>query len=624
MPSGWGATAIRARSGSSRGGCPRSSRSGCDGLEHVRRSRRPQRPHPPGARARLDVRAHGPRALDHLRHPRHREFRPWRALHDRQLCHVLRHRGARTALPRGRRRRGRGGVRRRSPHRARPRRAAAQARRPRMADGRLRAHHRPHGDPAARSPDPLQRRAPRRGAAHPRRPLLRRDRRQLRAPRHPGHRRPRRRPALGLRQVHAHRQGDPRHRPERRGGADPRHRRQPHLHCRLRHRRGPRRHVGGAPHLDLSRLSHRRRRSRAQELRRRHHRWARQRLWRHRRGTPSRRDRGLYLLPDVGGMAERAHRRPRRRHHDREAERALRPQGSAAMRRPAAPAEGLTPLRLAKLALLAFFLLCLPARLDIPYVTSIYISALMFGIFGAIYDLMIGYAGLSNFGFAGFLAVGAYTSALGAVHDGISPWLGLLLGGLAAALVGLVTGVITLRLRGLYLGLITWFVGDGIDFSRGGDALAYYYLLIVLGAAIMAAMHLLVRSRIGLAFKAIREDQLATESLGLSATKYKLINFVVAMFFTGVMGAFYAHYLGILTPTPEEFGVPRTVEILTLAYVGGRGTLWGSLFAAFLLIGFQEYFRGLGAYRLVLFGVLLILVMLFARKGLAGLKKFVW
>ncbi len=140
----------------------------------------------------------------------------------------------------------------------------------------------------------------------------------------------------------------------------------------------------------------------------------------------------------------------------------------------------------------------------------------------------------------------------------------------------------------------------------------------------MAAMHLLVRSRIGLAFKAIREDQLATESLGLSATKYKLINFVVAMFFTGVMGAFYAHYLGILTPTPEEFGVPRTVEILTLAYVGGRGTLWGSLFAAFLLIGFQEYFRGLGAYRLVLFGVLLILVMLFARKGLAGLKKFVW
>jgi branched-chain amino acid transport system permease protein len=91
-----------------------------------------------------------------------------------------------------------------------------------------------------------------------------------------------------------------------------------------------------------------------------------------------------------------------------------------------------------------------------------------------------------------------------------------------------------------------------------------------------------------------------------------------------VVGSFYAHYLGILSPTPEEFGVPRTVEILTVAYVGGRGTLWGSLFAGFLLIGFQEYFRELEAWRLVMFGMLLIGVMIFAPKGLAGLKKYVW
>jgi branched-chain amino acid transport system permease protein len=147
---------------------------------------------------------------------------------------------------------------------------------------------------------------------------------------------------------------------------------------------------------------------------------------------------------------------------------------------------------------------------------------------------------------------------------------------------------------------------------------------MVLGAVILIAMHLLVRSKIGLAFKAIREDQLATESLGLNTTRYKLINFTVACFFTGVIGSFYAHYLGILSPTPEEFGVPRTVEILTIAYVGGRGTLWGSLFAAFLLIGFQEYFRELEAWRLVMFGALLIIVMIFAPKGLAGLKKYVW
>ena len=141
---------------------------------------------------------------------------------------------------------------------------------------------------------------------------------------------------------------------------------------------------------------------------------------------------------------------------------------------------------------------------------------------------------------------------------------------------------------------------------------------------IFIVMYMLVHSKIGLAFKAIREDQLATESLGVNTTRYKLLNFTVACFLTGVVGSFYAHYLGILTPSPEEFGVPRTVEVLTVAYVGGRGTLWGSLLAGFLLVGFQEYFRGLGAWRLVMYGALLIGVMIFAPKGLAGLKKYVW
>jgi branched-chain amino acid transport system permease protein len=117
---------------------------------------------------------------------------------------------------------------------------------------------------------------------------------------------------------------------------------------------------------------------------------------------------------------------------------------------------------------------------------------------------------------------------------------------------------------------------------------------------------------------------LATETLGLSATKYKLINFTTACFFTGLIGAFYAHYIGILTPDATEFGVPRTVEVLTIAYVGGRGTLWGSILAAFVLIGFQEYFRELGAWRLVLYGVLLISVMIYAPKGISSIKKYIW
>jgi branched-chain amino acid transport system permease protein len=308
-------------------------------------------------------------------------------------------------------------------------------------------------------------------------------------------------------------------------------------------------------------------------------------------------------------------------------------------------------LRVLKVAVLLGLLIGVPPFVDSPYVTTVFISALMFGLFGAIYDLMIGYAGLTNFGYAGFIAAGAYGSALASFHYGISPWIGLLIGGACGGLMGFLTGVLTLRLRGLYLGLTTWFVAEalrftisnatdytrgmlglavdpfpdllGLDFTRR-SLLTYYYLLVVLGTLIMLAMWLLVRSRIGLAFKAIREDQLATESLGLNATRYKLINLTVACFLTGVLGAFYAHYLGILSPTPEEFGVPRTVEILTVCYVGGRGTLWGSLFAGFLLVGFQEYFRELEAWRLVMYGALLILIMLFAPRGLAGLRRYVW
>jgi len=310
-----------------------------------------------------------------------------------------------------------------------------------------------------------------------------------------------------------------------------------------------------------------------------------------------------------------------------------------------------TPMRIAKVAVLLALLIGIPPIVDASWITRVFISALMLGTIAAIYDLMIGYAGLINFGYAGFLAVGAYGSALGTFHYGISPWAGLVIGGIMTGIVGFFVGIITLRLRGLYVALMTFFTGEAIrftisntpDFTRGMQGLSvaafpnilgidfgrenllnYYFLLLVLAGIIMGLMAWLVNSRVGLAFKAIREDQLATESLGLNTTKYKLYNFTIASFFAGVMGSFYAHYLGILSPTRTEFGVPRTVEILTITYVGGRGSLWGALFAGFLLIGFQEYFRGLGPWRLVLFGSLLIFVMLYARRGLAGLKKYVW
>lgn len=298
------------------------------------------------------------------------------------------------------------------------------------------------------------------------------------------------------------------------------------------------------------------------------------------------------------------------------------------------------------LAVFGAILLVSPIVADNPYFTSIAISALMFGLLAASFDLMIGYAGLSNFGVAGIFAVGAYGIGLGSAVHGLNPWLGLVIGPVAAGLFGAGLGALLLRVKGLHLSMMSLFVAEAVrltianlpgytrgvlglsvpelpalgpfTFDRGVNALSYYVIIMIIGMVVMIVLWTTVKSRLGLAFVAIREDELAAESLGLSARFYKLINITIGSACIGLIGAFYATYVGVLTPTPDEFGVVRTVEILIITYVGGRRSLWGGLFAGFFLIGFQEYFRDLGAWRLVLFGFLLMFVMFFAPAGLAG------
>lgn len=293
-------------------------------------------------------------------------------------------------------------------------------------------------------------------------------------------------------------------------------------------------------------------------------------------------------------------------------------------------------------------LLLVPSLADNRYITAVFISVLLFFILAALFDFMLGYLNIFNFGMGGFMALGAYTSGLLAHHFGISPWFGLFAGGCSTLILGLFAGVITLRLRGIYVGLTTLFLAEfvlyafsnlreytrgaaglqvstfpdlfGISFNRS-EPLALYYLLFVICVVIYGSLHFLVRSRIGLVFKAIRDDQLGTSVLGFDVVRYKLLNFAVASFFIGVVGAFYGNYIGILVPTTQEFGISRTTEILTIAYVGGRGTLWGSLLGAFALIGLQEEFRVIDEWRLVLYGAFLVFVLMVFPQGLAGALK---
>jgi branched-chain amino acid transport system permease protein len=256
------------------------------------------------------------------------------------------------------------------------------------------------------------------------------------------------------------------------------------------------------------------------------------------------------------------------------------------------------------------------------------------------FDFTAGYIDIVNFGFAAFMGLGGYVSAILVVNFGIPPWVGFPIGALAAGLLGLFTGALTLRLRGIYAAVMTWFVALALmgiarnltDITRGSLGLAvppllptidntpYYYVILALLFLTLLVLTLIIRSRIGLAFRAIGQNLQASRASGINPTKFLVANFTISCAFAGLLGVFYAHYYGILTP--NVMATTKTIEILAIAYIGGRGSLWGPALVAFPMTIAVELtkvqFSSLPGLYLVFYGLLLVLVMLFRPDGVAG------
>lgn len=300
-------------------------------------------------------------------------------------------------------------------------------------------------------------------------------------------------------------------------------------------------------------------------------------------------------------------------------------------------------------------LIIVPPLVRNSFFTNLLILGLLWGIVGSILDLTVGYAGLSNFGFTMFLGIGAYVSALGYIKLGISPWLGILLAAISAALLGAFVGFITLRTAGFYLAIITWFVAEvlkylfaeplieitrgylglsvppfpsifSIKFTAAFYRLPQYYLLLSLVMITLIALRRIANSGIGMAFKAMRDDELAAQTRGINTAKYRILNLTITGFFAGLFGSYYAHYSGGINP--DLFSVNWTVLAYTTLFVGGRGSIWGPMVAGIILAFFLEIFRPLIIIRLILYGVLLVIVMMFFPGGIASLKpkleKYFW
>jgi len=288
-----------------------------------------------------------------------------------------------------------------------------------------------------------------------------------------------------------------------------------------------------------------------------------------------------------------------------------------------------------RVAVLVFFLLvlCLPLITRDPYLLRILVLTSIFGIFAASWDLLSGFTGQMNFGHALFFGVGAYTAAILNLNVGIPPWGGIPLAGLAAVLAGLVIGIPCLRLRGTYLALTTLafpiiILGlvfampdltggelgisglDRLTSSRLGD----YYVTVILMLGLCTVMWKITDSNTGIIFHAIREDEVAVRASGINTTRYKLMAFCLSGFFAGISGGLYAHFMRIAGPSTLE--VSMSFSVVIWAVFGGIVTIYGPVAAVFILFPLLEFFRFWPEFRMLMFAVVILLILLFMPEGL--------
>lgn len=276
------------------------------------------------------------------------------------------------------------------------------------------------------------------------------------------------------------------------------------------------------------------------------------------------------------------------------------------------------------------------------YQTNVMITALMYVVLGLGLNIVVGMAGLLDLGFVAFYAVGAYSYALLNLHFGLGFWTILPVGGLCAAMFGILLGFPVLRLRGDYLAIVTLGFGEIIrlilenwgEFSKGPSGISdisrpaffgidlnleqsiiyTYYLMVIFVIITIFIVNRLQDSRLGRAWIALREDEIACQAMGIDKRKTKLVAFSLGAFWAGTMGVMFAAKTTFVNPA--SFTFLESAIILSIVVLGGMGSIVGVLFGALILILMPEYLRALSEYRMLAFGAILVCMMIFRPQGL--------
>jgi branched-chain amino acid transport system permease protein len=271
------------------------------------------------------------------------------------------------------------------------------------------------------------------------------------------------------------------------------------------------------------------------------------------------------------------------------------------------------------------------------YLLNLIITIMISALGGLSFNLLGGYAGQVSFGHAAFFGISSYTYALLFKDVALNPVLSMLLGAAASPLVCVPVGLILFRLRGAYFALsmlafaeITRLIAqEWTSLTNGAAGLLYlaafpdkatnYWILLAMLTGSIIATWLLVRSKPGAYFLAIREDQEAAEALGINTVRYKLLAFAVSAFMIGLAGAFYACYFAYLEPNVVFNSINISLNVLIVTLIGGIGRLFGPVVGAVILVLTNELFvYAFGEGNVLMSGLLLILFMLFMPEGLIG------
>ncbi|MDX1707401.1 MAG: branched-chain amino acid ABC transporter permease [Desulfobacterales bacterium] len=282
------------------------------------------------------------------------------------------------------------------------------------------------------------------------------------------------------------------------------------------------------------------------------------------------------------------------------------------------------------------------------YIIGILITCMVWGAVASVWNFTMGYAGIFTFGQFGFFVVAAYTSGMVTKYLGISPWLGILIGGLMAALVGVLIGLPCMKLKGAYIALITFALhlvvapmikvadplGTGgstglmsipklslgaYTFSRT-DLIPWYYTALAISFLVLLVVYKTIFSSIGLGFIGLRDSEDFAKTLGINEYKYKLMVFGLSAFLTGIMGGFYAHYAGIISP--RLLGLDIFLLVMLMMIIGGMGIFPGAFLGGFIILFLNEFLRPLEAYRFLIFGAIVVVAIKAMPEGILGNLNF--